>query len=150
MLWSIIPVCRNLAIHVFFDLVGAPNVTGLTFDRESRTLTCTSTGGPATIVTWTKDGAVIAPSTTHQQTQMIVDNVEGIYQNTLTIAQSVAARNIYDTSYNCMVENSRGKSNRTMYLYGKNVYLQISVFCQVRRNKNVISSLTTCNVSYTV
>ena len=106
---------------MFLGLVGAPNVTGLTFDRESRTLTCTSTGGPATTVTWTKDGAVITPNTTHQQTQMIVDTVEGIYQNTLTIAQSVAERNIYDTRYNCMVENSRGKSNRTMYLYGKNM-----------------------------
>ena len=155
MLWSIIPVCRNLASNccVLWH-AGAPNVTGLTFDRESRTLTCTSTGGPATTVTWTKDGAVITPNTTHQQTQMIVDSVEGIYQNTLTIAQSVTERNIYDTRYNCMVENSRGKSNRTMYLYGKNnmkaIYLKISVFCQVRRNKNIILSLTTCNGSYTV
>ena len=110
---------RSLAIVVFLGMVGAPNVTGLTFDRESRTLTCTSTGGPATTVTWTKGGAVITHNTTHQQTQMIVDSVEGIYQNMLTIAQSVAERNIYDTRYNCMVENSRGKSNRTMYLYGK-------------------------------
>ena len=54
---------------------------------------------------------------------MIVDTVEGIYQNSLTIAQSVAERNIYDTRYNCMVENSRGKSNRTMYLYGENMGL---------------------------
>ena len=98
---------------------GAPNVTELTFDRESRTFTCTSTGGPATIVTWTKDGAVITPNTTHQQTQMIVDSVRAIYQNTLTIAQSVAEHNVYDTRYNCVVENSRGKSNRTMYLYSK-------------------------------
>ena len=118
---------------MFFGMyAGAPNVTGLTFDRESRTLTCTSTGGPATTVTWTKDGAVITPNTTHQQTQMIVDTVEGIYQNMLTIAQSVAERNIYDARYNCMVENSRGKSNRTMYLYGKNnmkaIYFKISVF----------------------
>ena len=72
---------------------------------------------------------MITPNTTHQQTQMIVDTVGGIYQNTLTIAQS--EHNIYDTRYNCMVENSRGKSNRTMYLYGKNnvvVYLKISVY----------------------
>ena len=105
--------------------VGAPNVTGLTFDRESRTLTCTSTGGPATTVTWKKDGTVITPNKTYQQTKRLVDTVEGIYQNTLTIAQSVAERNIYDTRYNCMVENSRGKSNRTMYLYGKNIRIYV-------------------------
>ena len=89
-----------------------------TFDRESRTLNCTSTGGPATTVTWTKDGAVITPSTTHQQTQMIVDTVEGIYQNTLTIAQSVTGDNLYGL-YSCMVENSWGTSNRKQYVYGK-------------------------------
>jgi len=95
---------------------GAPNVSELTFDRESRTLNCTSTDGPATTVTWTKDGAVITPSTTYQQTQMIVDSVEGIYQNTLTIAQSVTGDNLYGLySCTCMVENSRGSSNRTLY-----------------------------------
>ena len=96
-----------------------PNVTEVTLDRESRILTCTSTGGPATTVTWTKDGAVITPSTTHQQTQMIVDTVEGIYQNTLTIAQSVTGDNLYGL-YSCMVENSRGSSNRIEYFYGEN------------------------------
>ena len=94
---------------------GAPNVTELPFDRESRTLTCTSTGGPATTVTWTKDGAVITPSTTHQQTQMIVDTVEGTYQNTVTIAG-----HLYGL-YSCMVENYRGSSNRSEFLYGESI-----------------------------
>ena len=109
----------QLIIYLFH--AGAPNVTELTFDRESRTFTCTSTGGPATTVTWTKDGAVITPSTTHQQTQMIVDTVGGIYQNTLTIAddQSVTGDNLYG-SYSCAVENTRGSSNRTVYFSGKN------------------------------
>ena len=98
--------------------VGTPDVTRLTFDRESRTLTCTSTGGPATTVIWTKDGAVITPSTTHQKTQMIVDTVGGIYQNNLTIAQSVARDNFHGL-YSCMAKNSWGTSNRTQYVYGK-------------------------------
>ena len=109
----------QLIIYLFH--AGAPNVTELTFDRESRTFTCTSTGGPATTVTWTKDGAVITPSTTHQQTQMIVDTVGGVYQNTLTIAddQSVTGDNLYGL-YSCMVENSRESSNSTIYFFGKN------------------------------
>ena len=107
---QLIQSCPHTLYHA-----GAPNVTGVTFDRESRTLTCTSTGGPATTVTWTKDGAVITPSTTHQQTQMIVDTVGAIYQNTLTIAQSVTGDNLYGL-YSCIVENSRGSSRD---VYGK-------------------------------
>jgi len=97
---------------------GAPNVTELTLDRESRILTCTSTGGPATTVTWTKDGAVITPNATHQQTQMIVDTVGGIHQNNLTIAQSVTGYNLHGL-YSCMAKNSWGSSNRMQYVYGK-------------------------------
>ena len=64
---------------------------------------------------------MITPNTTHQQTQMIVDTVEGIYQNTLTIAQSVTGDNLYGL-YSCMVKNSRGSSNRTAFFgYGKTV-----------------------------
>ena len=53
---------------------------------------------------------------------MIVDSVEGIYQNTLTIAQSVTGDSLYGL-YSCMVENSRGSSNRTVYFYGKSFIL---------------------------
>ena len=64
---------------------------------------------------------MITPSTTHQQTQMIVDTVGGIYQNTLTIAQSVARDNLYGL-YSCMVKNSRGSSNKNAFIvYGKTV-----------------------------
>ena len=67
---------------------------------------------------------MITPSTTHQQTQMIVDSVEGIYQNTLTIAQSVTGDNLNGT-YNCMVENFMGSSSRTIYVYSKNNTIRI-------------------------
>ena len=64
---------------------------------------------------------MITPSTTHQQTQMIVDTVGAIYQNTLTIAQSVARDNLYGL-YSCTVENSRGSSNKNAFIvYGKTV-----------------------------
>ena len=98
--------------------VGAPSITELTFDRESRTLTCTSTGGPATTFTWTKDGAVISFNGTFQQTKRVVDATRGIYQNILTIAQSVAEHNVYGL-YNCMVETPIGHSNRTLRYLGK-------------------------------
>ena len=110
--------CTNTLIPHFLTYAGAPNVPELRIDRQSRTLNCTSTGGPATNVTWRKDGAVITPNATYQQTQMIVDTVRGIYQNTLTIAQSVAEHDLY-VLFSCTVENSRGSSSRNEFFYGK-------------------------------
>ena len=103
----------NLHIHA-----GSPNVTGLTFDDQSRTLTCTSTGGPATTVTWRRDGVVITLNDTHQQTKRIVDSVNGTYQTVLTIDPSVGWSDIVGT-YNCTVENDRGESSRTVVVSGE-------------------------------
>ena len=97
---------------------GSPTVTSLTFDEQSRTLTCTSTGGPATNVTWRRDGVVITINATHQQTKRIVDPVEGIYQTVLTIHPSVGWSNIVGT-YTCTVENVRGKSSETVVVPGE-------------------------------
>ena len=100
-------------------LIGTPNITEVTFDGQSRTLTCTSTGGPATNVTWTKDGTVITPSAAFQQTKRVINATRGIYHNILNIAQSVAERGLYS----CMVENSWGSSNRIeLYIYDKAIH----------------------------
>ena len=97
---------------------GSPSVTSLTFNGQSRTLTCTSTGGPATTVTWRRDGAVITLNATHQQTKRVVDPVMGTYQTVLTIDSSVSQSNIVGT-YNCTVENDRGRSSMTVVVTGK-------------------------------
>ena len=73
----------------------------------------------------------MTPNATHQQTQMIVDTVRGIYQNTLTIAQSVTGDNLYGL-YSCMVENLRGSSNRTAsFGYGKTMWLEMSILLKL-------------------
>ena len=82
----------------------------LTFDDQSRTLTCTSTGGPATTVSWR---VVITLNATHQQTKRLVDPVNGTYQTVLTIDLSVGQSDIVGT-YNCTVENDRGESSGTV------------------------------------
>ena len=103
-------------------LIGTPNITGLTVDGQTRTLTCSSTGGRTINVTWTKDGAVITPSAAFQQTKRVINASQGIYHNILTIAQSVAERGLYS----CMVENSRGSSNRIeLYICGKAIHMYI-------------------------
>ena len=91
---------------------GSPNVTSLTFNSSTNTLTCTSTGGPATNVTWKRDGVVITLNATYQQTKRVVDLVSGTYQTILTIDPSVGQSDI-DGTYNCTVENARGESSMT-------------------------------------
>ena len=97
---------------------GSPNVTSLTFDDQSKTLTCTSTGGPATTVTWRRDGVVITRNATHQQTKRLVDAVNGTYQTVLTFDPSVGWSDIVGT-YNCAVENDRGESSETVVVPGE-------------------------------
>ena len=108
--------CYGLPSLVYHLLPsGSPNITSLVY--ESRTLTCTSTGGPATTVTWRRDGAVITLNTTHQQNKIVVDPVEGTYQTVLTIDPSVSQSDIPGL-FCCTVENARGRSSMTVVVSG--------------------------------
>ena len=111
-------LCYLVITHYSHAVAGSPTVISLTFDDQSRTLTCTSTGGPATTVTWRKDGAVITLDATHQQTKRVVDPVNGTYQTVLTIDPSVRWSGIVGT-YNCTVENDRGESSETVVVPGE-------------------------------
>ena len=97
---------------------GSPSITNLTYNDQSGTLTCTSTGGPATTVTWMRDGVVITLNATYQQTKSLVDPVAGTYQTVLTIDPSLDQRNITWT-YSCTVENDRGNSSQTVVVPGE-------------------------------
>ena len=99
--------------HYSHAIAGLPIVTSLTFGVHSTTLTCTSTGGPATNVTWRRDGVVITLNATYQQTKRIVDPVTSTYQTVLTIDSSVGLSDIVGT-YNCTVENDRGDFSETV------------------------------------
>ena len=97
---------------------GFPQVYYVIYDNQSRTLTCTSYGGPATAVTWRKNGVVITLNATHQQTKRVVDSVAGTYQTVLTIDPSVDLGNIVG-AYNCTVENDRGETSETVIVPGE-------------------------------
>ena len=107
-------LCSEVLLYLFADLLpsGSPSITSLGYDNQSNTLTCTSTGGPATNVTWRKNGAVITLNTTYQQTKRVVDPVVGTYQTVLTIDPSVGQSGI-GRFYECKVENTRGRSSVT-------------------------------------
>ena len=68
----------------------------MTFDSEQLTLTCISTGGPATTVTWTRNDVNI---TGEQNQTMLNDPVTAQYTHTLTIAAA--------GDYTCMVSNNK-------------------------------------------
>ena len=94
---------------------GSPIITNLTYNDQSGTLTCTSTGGPATTVTWRRDGVVITLSATYHQTKSLVDPVTGTYQMVLTIDPS----SDIGGTYSCTVENDRGNSSETVVVTGE-------------------------------
>jgi len=99
---------QSLYVGVYTSTTGTPTTTTLVYNETTRSLTCTSTGGPATTVTWRKDETNITINgTTYQQTQVVADPVTGTYQTVLTIGP-----NENDTSgiYSCTVGNTRGTS----------------------------------------
>ena len=108
----------DITMISFSMFSGSPSVTSLTYDSQSRIFTCTSTGGPATTVTWRRDGAVITLNATYRQTKRVMDPVNGTYQTLLTIGPSVSQRGIEGT-YNCTVENARGRSSVTVSTNGE-------------------------------
>ena len=61
---------------------------------------------------------MITLNATHQQTKTVVDPVMGTYQTVLTIDPSVGRSDIIGT-YNCTVENVRGKSSMTVVETGE-------------------------------
>ena len=79
---------------------------------------------PATTVTWRRDGVVITPNATYQQTKRVVDSVWGVYQTVLTINSSVDQSNIAGIYY-CTVENARGRSSGMAVIPGNGEYIPI-------------------------
>ena len=67
----------------------------MTFDPFLWTLTCVSTGGPATYVTWTRDDDVL----TEGSETVLDDTLTAQYTHTLTVTTA--------GEYNCTVANSK-------------------------------------------
>ena len=65
-----------------FHNVGDITISGeVTFDSDQLTLTCISTGGPATTVTWTRDSTTVTEGTE----TVLDDPVTAQYTHTLTV-----------------------------------------------------------------
>ena len=76
--------CHIRFLYVHPIVSGSPTATMLTYNDTTRSLTCTSTGGPATTVTWRKNGTVITINATYQQTQVVTNSSTGTYETVLS------------------------------------------------------------------
>ena len=86
------------------------NVTTPTF-----TLTCTSTGGPATTVTWTNNNIAVTEEGAHHITSQVTDLENATYTHTLMVTGRLAGE------YECNVSNNKPSSSSGMLaVVGKN------------------------------
>ena len=79
------------------------------------TLNCTSTGSPATTVTWTKDGTVLTASSIYRMTQRLHYGITATYYNYLEVNTGPYA---VIGAYSCEVSNIFGSDRRNMTFEG--------------------------------
>ena len=108
-------VCEYIADFItccnfFFTFTGVVVITGpLQFSLQTTplasppvfTLTCVSIGGPATTVTWTRDGAIVSNDINHVFTKTVTNQLTSTYYNTLTVTGREPG------NYTCSVANVR-------------------------------------------
>ena len=90
-----------LLLH-FHAISGSPVISSITYNTTSGVVTCISTGGPATTVTWSRSG----PS--YQQSKIVVDTINATYHNLLSIKSFQVLD--YTGTFNCTVCNNRGST----------------------------------------
>ena len=74
------------------------------------TLTCTSTGGPATTVSWRRDGTMLSDNSTYIITSQVTDAETATYIHTLTVIGRLVGE------YQCNVSNIRTPSGSSKTL----------------------------------
>ena len=124
-------------IHNVNLMIGNVTNVSVQYDRTSQTITCTSTGGPATDVTWSKDNVNIrlTMGDLYEHSQIIINTTSATYENRLRIVDksSEAAGN-----YTCQVTNSRGSINGSLYIQG-NYYVYYYDMDVINNNYETLS-----------
>ena len=96
--WALAYGYQSLCCNWISSTNGLGGVTisgGVTYDPTTRTLTCISTGGPATTVTWTRDSTTV----TEGNETVLNDPVTAQYTHTLNVTVS--------GEYTCTVANNK-------------------------------------------
>ena len=99
-------ICSYQLLNYFslYYFTGSPTISGVTLSNDSKTLTCTSTGGPATTVVWRQNCIILQKNdTNYMQNQTVISTLTATYENTLVSSSANS-----DGVYTCSVSNSRG------------------------------------------
>ena len=98
--------------------------TALTAETPMFTLTCTSSGGPATAATWERDGVQLMDDSQYSISQVVEDTVQAVYSIRLSVTGRLTG------SYRCTVDNIRGGTNRVLEIQSKFINLcMYLLFC---------------------
>ncbi len=88
-----------------------------TYERMSQTLSCVSTGGPATSVLWSRDNVTLpVDGSSYEQSQIILDTGLATYDSKLTI--KLSSNQTYGL-YRCQVSNIKGMDSAVLRVSGK-------------------------------
>ena len=101
-----------------FNTIGG-NITisgDVTFDPDLRTLTCISTGGPATTVTWTRNSTTVTEGTE----TVLNDPVTANYTHTLTVTTL--------GEYTCAIANDKPSTTSANITLGMIILLSQSQY----------------------
>jgi len=102
-----------------FQLHTEPNT-----DPPVFTLTCTSTGGPATTVFWRRDHRTVTTDCSHIISSRVTDTVAATYVHTLRVTGR------QEGSYSCYVYNSRtSPAATTLQVAGKEPKISCDLSC---------------------
>ena len=108
-------------VHHTFHFAGDVTISAsMTFTVDSDlngespqfTLTCTSTGGPATTVTWTRDSETVSGGMT-----VLDDPVTAQYTHTLTVTERLGGQ------YQCTVSNNKPSQASASFTVQGEVYM---------------------------
>ena len=100
-------------ITLIYLCTGTPSIQSVIFDRNLTALTCTSTDGPPTTVTWRKNGVPVNLSL-YEQSQRLVDAESATYESILFNADVAN----FVGSFTCEISNARGRNEVTLELNG--------------------------------
>ena len=85
----------------------------LTAPTPTFTLTCTSTGGPATTVSWTVNNHTVTEDSNHHITSQILTNA-----TTATYNHTLAVTGRLEGEYKCNVSNNRTPDSKKLVVVG--------------------------------
>ena len=80
------------------------------------TLNCTSTGSPATTVTWRKDGTVLGSGGQYEMTQRLQDGATATYENIMVVGGTPS---VLLGVYSCSILNEIGTVTRNITVNGE-------------------------------